>query len=258
VRASKARVFAQFFFRDIKNRYLGSVTGLAWVFVQPLLLLALYTFLIAGVLKARIPGLTSEQWLPFVALGLWPWMCFSESLQRATSAVVEHAALLGKVALPAELLVAASVCATFALHAVGLLAILLLLWAFGYSLQLAGLPLLLLLLALLLLLTQGLAWIAAGLQVYLRDVGQILGQLLGFGFFLTPILYTEAMMPESIKFLFQINPLSYYCENARALLMPGFAGSAHSSAAAIAIALSVLVFGYWMFRRLARHFEDFL
>lgn len=245
--------------RDIKNRYLGSLSGLAWIFLHPVLLLTMYTFLIAGVLKARIPGLTDAQWLPFVALGIWPWMCFSEGVQRGTSAVLEHAGLLGKVALPTELLVAASVCATFSLHVIGLVAAITVLTLFGYPINLWNLPLLLLLLLLLLGFTLGLAWIAAGLQVYLRDVGQLLAQGLSFGFFLTPILYSAHMMPESLRFIFNINPLSFYCETARALMMEGWAIKPSGSLwVAMIIVVVVLLVGFNLFKRLARHFEDFL
>jgi lipopolysaccharide transport system permease protein len=163
----KLRLWLQFYQREINNRYLGSLSGLLWVFAHPALLLALYTFLIAGVLKARIPELTDAQWLPYVAFGLWPWMCFSEGLQRGTSAVMEHAGLLGKIAIPAELLVAASVAATFTLHSLGLIAIVLILPLFGYPViwqhAFALIPLLLLLF----LFTLGVAWIMAGLQVYI-------------------------------------------------------------------------------------------
>ena len=237
--------------RDIKNRYLGSLSGLAWVFLHPVLLLTMYTFLIAGVLKARIPGLTDAQWLPFVALGLWPWMCFSEGLQRATSAVIEHAGLLGKVALPTELLVAASVC--------GLVAALTVLTLFGYPINLWNLPLLLLMLVLLFGLTLGLSWIAAGLQVYLRDVGQLLGQGLSFAFFLTPILYSAHMMPESLRFVFAINPLSFYCDTARALMLEGWVSQPSGPPwVAVLIVVVLMVIGFNLFKRLARHFEDFL
>lgn len=245
--------------RDIKNRYLGSLSGLAWVFLHPVLLLTMYTFLIAGVLKARIPGLTDSQWLPFVALGLWPWMCFSEGLQRATSAVIEHAGLLGKVALPTELLVAASVCATFSLHVMGLVAALIVLALFGYPINLWNLPWLLLMLVLLLGFTLGASWIAAGLQVYMRDVGQLLGQALSFAFFLTPILYSAHMMPESLRFVFIINPLSFYCDTARALMLEGWTSQPGGSLwVAVLIVALILLVGFNLFKRLARHFEDFL
>ena len=254
----KLRLWGQFYRREIKNRYLGSLSGLLWVFMHPLLLLALYTFLIAGVLKARIPELSDAQWLPYVAFGLWPWMCFSEGLQRGTSAVMEHAGLLGKIALPAELLVAASVAATFTLHSVGLIAIVLILPIFGYPVNWHHVLALLPLLSLLFLFTLGVAWIAAGLQVFIRDVAQILGQSLSFMFFLTPILYTPKMLPEVVRPWLAANPVSIYCTTTRDWLM--FSNTTLTGQHALAVLIALLSFcvGLWVFHKLARHFEDFL
>lgn len=252
------RLWYQFYQRDISSRYLGSLSGLLWVFLHPALLLTLYTFLIAGVLKARIPELSDVQWVPYVALGLWPWMCFSEGLQRGTQAVIEHSSLLGKIALPAELLVAASVAATFSLHAIGLVAALLVLALFGYPIALAKLVLLPLLLICLLVFTLGIAWITACVHVYLRDVGQLLGQFLGFMFFLTPILYTPTMLPEAVRPVLHFNPISVYCMTAREWLLFDRWTLGTSQVIAVLIALAVAWIGLAVFRRLSKHFEDFL
>jgi lipopolysaccharide transport system permease protein len=254
----KLRLWAQFYQRELKNRYLGSLSGLLWVFLHPVLLLMLYTFLIAGVLKARIPELSDAQWLPYVALGLWPWMCFSEGLQRGAAAVVEHAGLLGKIALPAELLVAASVAATFTLHALGLFLIVCSLALFGYPVLWQHAWALAPLLAALFALTLGIAWVAAGLQVYIRDVAQILSQSLGFMFFLTPILYTPKMLPAVVQPWLAANPLTVYCVSARDWLLFGTHGVTPTHGIALLVALAVCAGGWLIFRKLARHFEDFL
>lgn len=251
-------MLGQFYVRDMRNRYLGSISGALWVILHPAFLLALYTFLIAGVLKARIPELPAELWLPYVALGLWPWMCFSDGLQRGCGAVMEHAGLLGKVALPSELLVAASVLASFTLHVGGLIAVLIGLKLFGYPVAIRQAWVLLPLLSVLLVFTLGTAWIAAAIQVYVRDLAQFLSQVLGFLFFLTPILYAPSMFPPSLAAYLSLNPLSYYPTTARAWLLFGEGSFALTDAYALLVALVSGVVGYWFFRRLARHFEDFL
>jgi lipopolysaccharide transport system permease protein len=252
------QLWAQFYQREIKNRYLGSLSGLLWVFLHPLLLLALYTFLIAGVLKARIPELSDAQWMPYVALGLWPWMCFSEGINRGTSVVLEYAGLLGKVALPAELIVAANVAATFTLHGIGLLVIVVLLRVSGSTIDLSSVWILLPLLACLFLLTLGITLIAAAMQVYARDVGQLLGQFLGFMFFLTPILYTPNMLPQVIQPWLAYNPVSIYCMTAREYLMMGQGGLDSRHLLALCIAILSAIIGWASFRKLANHFEDFV
>ena len=254
----KLRLWAQFYQREIKNRYLGSLSGLLWVFVHPALLLSLYTFLIAGVLKARIPELTDAQWLPYVALGLWPWMCFSEGLQRGTTAIIDHSGLLGKIALPAELLVLASVAATFSLHALGLAAIVVVLSIAGYPIEWQYSWILLPLLLLLFCLTIGLSLISAALQVYVRDVAQVLTQSLSFMFFLTPILYTPTMLPPAVRDWLVLNPVSIYCQTAREWLLFGQTNIDWRHGVALLVAASVLFAGILIFRKFERHFEDFL
>jgi lipopolysaccharide transport system permease protein len=255
---TRVRVFAQFFQREIKNRYLGSLSGLLWVFLHPALLMLMYATIIGSVLKARIPGVSDAQWLPYVALGLWPWLCFSEGLQRGTQAVLEHAGLIGKVAIPSDVLVAANVAATFVLHVSGMFVMLILLKLLGYPLLLAKLPLLALLLVCLFALTLGLAWIAASMQVYVRDVGQFLGQALSFMFFLTPIIYAPTMLPEAVQRWLLVNPVSFYCTSARDWLLLDVAVSAGSIVLAVLIAGTTLVLGQYIFQRLSGHFEDYL
>jgi lipopolysaccharide transport system permease protein len=257
VRAN-ARLWLQFYQRDISNRYLGSLSGLLWVFLHPALLLLLYTFLVAGIFKARIPGLSDNQILPYVALGLWPWMCFSEGLQRGAQSVLDHAGLLGKVALPAELLVAASVAATFSLHSIGLLAASVVLWLLDFPIALGSLWILPILLASLFLFTLGCALIASSVQVYVRDLAQVLGQALGFMFFLTPILYTAAMLPEAVRPWLRLNPVSIYCNTARDFLLLNQAQLHSGHLFAIVVSILTLILGWLIFKRLARHFEDFL
>ncbi len=218
----------------------------------------LYAVLIGEVLKARIPGIEGNQWLPFVALGLWPWLCFSEGLQRGSQSVIDHAGLIGKVAVPTHLLVAANVAASFCLHATGMVAALVIMKLLGYPIFLSYLPILLLLLLTLFVFTLGLTWITAAVQVYVRDVGQLLGQLLSFWFFLTPIIYSSAMLPEAVRGLLHLNPLSFYCNSARAWLLFGERVAPLTIAIALGVALFMALFGRWVFARLSTHFEDFL
>src|SRR5579859_7648504 len=86
--------------RDIRNRYLGSFSGGAWALLQPLIQLAVYGFVFVYVFKARPPGADASGYVPFLALGLWPWIAFSEALTRSATAIQDNAALIGKIALP--------------------------------------------------------------------------------------------------------------------------------------------------------------
>ena len=99
--------------RDIRNRYLGSFSGGLWALLQPLIQLAVYGFVFVYVFKARVPGADAPGYVPFLALGLWPWTAFAEGVTRATTAIQDNAALIGKVALPRAVLVFAAVASSF-------------------------------------------------------------------------------------------------------------------------------------------------
>jgi lipopolysaccharide transport system permease protein len=109
------------------------------------------------------------------------------------------------------------------------------------------------------LLTLGITWIVSALQVYARDVGQLVGQFLGFMFFMTPVLYTNDMLPKLMQPWLALNPVSIYCATAREFLMQGANAQfrlAHLIALVVAMAVAVL--GLACFRKLAKHFEDFV
>ena len=196
--------------------------------------------------------------LAYVAVALWPWLMFSEGLNRATMAVQEHSALLGKVAVPAGLLVVANLSATFILHTVGYVFVNVSLWLLGYPLTLIGLMWLPVGLALLFALTLGLALLTSAIQVLVRDLAQVLAQLMGFWFFLTPILYGRSQLPLGLQPVFDLNPLTFHAEAARATLLHASCPEWTAIAQAAVLSGVVLLIGSWVFRRLRRHFEDFL
>jgi len=76
-------MFTYFLKREITDRYLGNVMGLAWVFIQPLITLVIYSFVFENIFKARIPEAAHLGFAVYLAIGFWPWTAFSESLLRS-------------------------------------------------------------------------------------------------------------------------------------------------------------------------------
>ena len=243
--------------RDLRSRYLGSFSGGAWALVQPLIQLGIYAFVYVYVFRAPAPA-ASVGIVPFLALGLWPWIGFADALQRATNAVPDNAALIGKVALPRELLVIASVSSSFLLHGVGFLTICLVLRLTGAPLALAALPLALLTYLQLFVFTLGLALVLASVQVFVRDLAQVLAQILQMWMFATPVLYPRDFLPEQYRGWMSVNPLAWYVEHFRALLLGTPDTTLAAQATALLLAALTLAIGFALFRRLSPHFEDFL
>src|SRR5690606_29052734 len=102
-------LFVPFLERDFRNRFSNSFFGGMWALLQPLLQLAVYAFVFGYVFKARIPGADAPGYVPFLVVALWPWTAFAEAVLRSTTVIQDNAALIGKVALPREVLVLASV-----------------------------------------------------------------------------------------------------------------------------------------------------
>lgn len=246
--------------RELHQRYLGSLSGGAWAVLQPLLQLAIYGYVFGRIFAARLPQdeFGALPFVAFLAVGLWPWNAFAESLTRSCTVIVDNAGLLGKVALPRPLLVVAPVIAGFLLQAAGFAVVIGVLFLGGWAEVRWQALLVLPLLALLALFTLGLGWLFSALNVFVRDISHGLAQVLLMMFFLTPVLYPRSLVPESLLPLADANPLALFIGLFRhAVLGVGGYGPMDWMFAAVIAVLS-LALGYWVFRRLSPHFEDFL
>jgi len=251
-------VFRQMIARAVRSEYLDNLTGFAWLIVQPLLLLSVYAFVFTTVFKARIPDAGVIGFVPFLAVAFWPWTAFSEAVLRSSASITANAALIGKVAFPTELLPLSAVVATFLMQMAGYLAVLVVLQLLGTPIHWLGLLLALPLLALLMVFASALALLFSALQVFVRDVAQILPPLMTFWFFTTPILYSAKLLPPGLASVMAFNPMSWYVDRLRDLLL--FGDFALHATDLVVPLLTVLLF--WLalrfFRRFSPHFEDFL
>ena len=250
--------FRQLVSRAIRTEYLENLTGFAWLVIQPLLLLAVYSFVFTTIFKARVPDSGDIGFMPYLAVAFWPWTAFSESVLRASNSISANAALIGKVAVPSEMIALSTVTATFMMHMAGYLAVLLVIQLFGTPVFWPGLLAALPLLFLMYLFAAGLALFISALQVFIRDVAQILPPLMTFWFFTTPILYSTSVLPEKFALVMKFNPMTWFVERLRDFLLFGdFTVSLYDLAVPL-LTLLVLWAGLRFFRRIKPHFEDFL
>jgi len=254
--ARNRALFANFFMREITTRYLGSNTGLAWALLHPLALLAVYHFVFTSVF--RVGNFGDRSFLLFVAVALWPWLAAQEGLQRATVSLASHSGLIRKVAFPHEVVVYASVAATFAVQFAGYLAVLVVLALFGEPVRFEGLLVAIPLWLLMALAVTGVALFLAALQVFIRDVEQVLMPVLMILMYLTPILYPLALVPERLRPWVAANPFGWLVERLRDALLEGSLAPHGADAVALGVALGLFFAGRWVFRRLSPQFEDFV
>lgn len=249
-------LFANFFRRELFSRYLGSVSGLAWAFLHPLALLAVYHFVFTTVFRAG--SMEGKSFLLFVAAALWPWLAAQEALQRGTVSIAAHAGLIRKVAFPNEVIVYASISATLVLQFAGYLVVLVVLALFGEPVHFEGLLLAVPLWMVMALAVAGLTLALAALQVFIRDIEHILMPVLMILMYLTPILYPLSLVPEGMKPWVAANPFGYLVDRLRDALLDGRVYPTWGDAVAVIVAVCVFAAGRWVFLRLSPHFEDFV
>lgn len=252
-------LLAELIRRDWQNRYVGSMGGRIWLVVNPLIMLGMYSLVFEVVFKIKLPGgLTDYPFVLFMAVVYWPWLAFQDGCLRATSSVINHAALVKKVAFPRELLVYAAVTAAFATHLLGYGVAMMVLAMIGYGLHLEGLVVSCLVWVLLYLLSMSVGLVLAGVQVFVRDTEHVVAQILMLLFYGTPILYPLSMVPEWIAHVLAFNPLAHLLEWLRAAWLTGQMTNWNHVLSAIFILVVVLGLGRFVFVQLASHFEDAL
>jgi len=219
-------------------------------------LLAVYHFVFTTVF--RTGGFAGRSFLLFVAVALWPWLAAQEALQRAVVSIGAYAGLIRKVAFPHELVVYASVAGTLVLQFAGYLLVLAVLAAFGEPVRFEGLLVAVPLWLVLGIAVTGVALLLAALQVFIRDVEQILMPVLMILMYLTPILYPLSLVPVTLRPWVAANPFGWLVGRLRDALLDGNLALQWGDAVAVAVALALFVLGRWTFRRLSPYFEDFV
>lgn len=214
----------QFTKREVQSRYKGSALGIIWSFATPLLMLVIYTFVFSVVFKARWGNNLSDNSQTGFALtlftGLIAFGIFSESISRAPGLIISNPNYVKKVVFPLEIL-PVSVLGSALVNSVFSLAILLaanLIFHGTLPWTLIFLPLMYLPLALLCL---GLSWFLASLGVFIRDVNQLISVIVQVLFFMTPIFYPLEALPEKVRFVLYLNPLTFIINHFRRVILWG-------------------------------------
>lgn len=253
-------VFRQFLRREILGRYRGSMLGITWAFINPLLMLGVYTFVFVEVFKARWPGVEESGGFAFsqrIFAGLMIFNLFSEVVARAPMLIIEQSNLVKKVAFPLELLpfvVLGSALFHFLLSAVILLASVVV-FDPHFSITFLLLPLVVLPLLPLLL---GLAWLLSALGVFIRDIGPIVALSVSLLMFMSPVFYSTKSLAPRWQFWMNLNPLTPVIENLRLIVFDGAMPNWGTWFLALAVACAVALFGAWVFKVTRDGFADVL
>ncbi len=212
----------QFARRDVLTRYRGTLLGLGWSFLTPLLMLAVYTFVFRVVFNARwgTAGTDDFEFALQVYAGLIVFSLFAEVVNRAPRLVLDQPNLVKKVVFPLEILPWVAVLAGLFHLALNLIVLLI-----AVAVSRGGLPPTVLALPLVLVslvpLLLGLSWFLAALGVYVRDVGQIATLVVSLMMFLSPVFYPVSSLPERWQLWLRANPLTPTIEQLRRVALDG-------------------------------------
>lgn len=242
---------------DFKTRYLGSYLGLLWAFVNPAIMIFIFWFVFQVGFKAK--PIDNFPFILWLISGIIPWFFFSESLATATSSVMEKSFLVKKVVFRVSTLPVIKILSALIIHLffVGIIFVMFLLY--GFSPHLYNIQLVYYLFAMIFFVL-GLSWITSSLNIFLKDVGQVVGVLLQFGFWLTPVFWSLDMVPKKYQYLIKLNPVHYLINGYRDSLIykVGFWHHYKMTPYFWIVTSILFVTGAVIFRKVRPHFADVL
>lgn len=197
---------------DFKVKYLGSYLGVFWAFVHPITMILIYWFVFTvGFRTMPIGEVPFVLWL---IAGIIPWFFISEAISSGTSAILDNSYLVKKIVFRVSVLPIIKILSALFIHIIFILIVLLVFFAYDYPFTIYYIQVFYFLFASIAL-VYGISLITSSLVVFSRDVGQVVGILLQFGFWLTPIFWSFVIVPLNLQFLFKLNPIYYIVEGYR-------------------------------------------
>lgn len=243
--------------RELAVRYVGTMGGPLWVILQPIATVVVFWFVFSIGFKAKGPSSTS--FILYFLPGYLPWLLFSEALNVSIQSIVGNSHLVKKTIFPTEIMPVVHLAASSFTHLVLLVCTTAVILAHGVSLHVTYFQIIYYYSALACLLL-GLAWTLAALQVFHRDVGQVMAVVLNLWFWATPIVWNREIMPQQYSWVIDYNPLHYVVEGYRQSLMYGIPmwHDGDSTLRFWIIVIPIFLLGVHVFGRLKAEFADVL
>jgi lipopolysaccharide transport system permease protein/teichoic acid transport system permease protein len=243
--------------REVKGLYAASFLGAAWTFIHPLVLIFVFWFVFSVGFKAK--PMNNVPFVVWLTAGMMPWFLFSEILSSSAGVVVGHANLIKKTLFPSQILPMVRIVAGLVTHFVFLLLLIGLLifqhipftlyffQFFYYSLCLC-------------LFVLGLSWMLSALNVFIRDISQLVAVVVQIGFWVTPIFWDLQIMPHKAQFFLKLNPMYYIVQGYRDSFIYGIGFWHHPYQTLYfwLVCTFTLFVGIFVFQRLRPQFADVL
>ena len=243
---------------ELKSRFANSKLGGLWMIINPLSQVLIYALVLSNVLAAKLPGVDSQYaYAIYLMAGLLAWNLFSEIISRSLNLFIEQGNLMKKMSFPRITLptiVVGSCTLNNMLLFVSMLGIFLLLGhqfnpAMFWLLPLTGLVV---------MMAIGIGLILGVMNVFMRDISQVVPIFLQVGFWFTPIVYPLNIIPESYRHLMDYNPMYHVTNAYQQILVYGQTPALDGIIPVLLIAIVMLLLSLFVFRRAGAEMVDVL
>jgi lipopolysaccharide transport system permease protein len=239
---------------EVKQRYAGSVIGLSWVIFYPIILFFIYSALYLVIFRVKPIDMTTNTYVVYIMSGLLPFLGFAESLSSGTTSLSTKKSLLLNTVYPSEFIPLQSVLSSNMILFVGVFLLMAadILLLHSLSWTVLFIPYLILLQ---LMFTAGIVWVLSILNLLIKDIQQALSFITMLLMIMSPIAYTPAMVPSSLKFIIYLNPFSYYVWSYQDLFVRGV--FSHNILIVTCISVVTFTLGNYFYNRAKKVFYEF-
>jgi len=232
---------------DLRTKYAGSLLGITWVVIAPAILLSLYAAVYLVIFRVRVPGLGDWGYVLYIFAGLVPYLMTAEALSGGVGSVILNRGVLNSTVFPIDLAPVKAVLGAQGTMLVGMLGTAIGVVAVGRgSWAILLLPLVWALQVMALI---GVTWIVSLVNVVFRDLQNLITLLLFVLMIASPIAYTPAMVPHSLRAIIYLNPFAYFVLTYQRILVLGQLPDPTMAVVLVASSLLVFVAGGWFFAR---------
>ena len=242
---------------DFRKRFIGSYFGVVWMFIQPVVSVLIYYCVFQ--LGFRSNPVNDVPFVLWLIPGIVPWFFFNDALQNGVSAFVAYRHLVKKMVFDVSLIPVIKVAASLFVHIIFLAITVIVFLCLGQKPSIWWIQSLYYVFCNIVLIA-GIVYLTASVNVFVKDMGQLVNVLLQFGFWLAPIMYTFEMMPTGFQTFLKLNPFCYIVEGFRDCFIyhRGILENSYGTGYFWIVTLIVFGIGIFVFKRLETHFADVL
>ena len=236
--------------KEIRGKYKGSFLGVLWSFINPLLQVVVYAIIFPYIMR-----MSMDHYLIYLITGIIPWTFFTTSINTAMISVLVNANIIKKVYFPRIILPISSVTSALVNFLISciIICIFILFSGMGFSIYLIYLPIIVVIQYILLL---GITFILSAIDIYSRDIENIMMFLINMLFYATPILYKPDIFPAKMQWVLTLNPMAHIINAYRDIFYYQRTPEFISLAVVLLVSIVIFFVGYRIFEKLQKGFAE--